>query len=221
MSRGNSSTVRGADPSAFAKESAALRPASSDEAKSLSVNELICCSTDAASTGMASTSVGERLGCLSDMCPPPFRASRLNCGSWNSTCSNAPSVTPQAAAVMPMVPAPAMTPIRIPVLNATPTAAGPAKRPCTCRIAVKRALNPCSISAGAITRRRSAAIWERSGPMSNSATGPSGQMAMNAVSAMSTMPTQAKMDHRSPHALSVPDRSRSCWNTGMSNVVST
>ena len=75
--------------------------------------------------------------------------------------------------------------------------------------------------AGAITRSRSDAMADRSGPMSNRAMGPSGQMAMIAVTRMSTMPTQAKMAQSRLHALSAPLRSRSCWNTGIMSVVST
>ncbi len=69
--------MRGADPRALANESAALRPASSDDANNLSVNELTCCSSEAAMTGMARTSVALRRGCMNDSfppAPPPFVA---------------------------------------------------------------------------------------------------------------------------------------------------
>ena len=69
------------------------------------------------------------------------------------------------------------SPTMIPRLNAMPTAAGPAKRPWICSIAVKSAENPCRARAGAMIRISSAQIAARSGSRWKSAAGASGQIA--------------------------------------------
>ena len=85
--------------------------------------------------------------------------------------------TPHAAASMPIRLWPTTTPTMIPRLNAMPTAAGPAKRPWICSIAVKSAENPWRARAGAMIRISSAAIAARSGSRWKSAVGASGQIA--------------------------------------------
>ena len=81
--------------------------------------------------------------------------------------------------------------------------------------------NPCSMSAGAITRSSSEAMAARSGPIWKNQMNASGKMATSPVSTMSPMPIHPTMAHSSAHALCAPARSRSCWNTGIMSVTST
>ena len=99
-----------------------------------------------------------------------------------------------------------------------PTAAGPAKRPWICSIAVKSAENPWRARAGAMIRISSAQIAARSGSRWKSAAGASGQIAQKDDTSTSRTPTQPASAEMSRQALSSPASSRSLWNTGITRV---
>ena len=220
VSSGSSSATRGAWPSALAKLSAETRPASRLEAKSLSVKLLICWRTDAPTTGSARRPTAPSPGCVRTGRVPDSRRRRQNCGSCSSTWSVAPTTTPQPAASIPIEPRPMMTPTMIPRLNATPTAAGPAKRPWIWSIAVKMAEKPCSARAGAMIRMSSAVWASREGSSWKRAAKASGQIATTVERTIRKAPVHTARALTSRHALSVPRSARSRWNTGMISVTS-
>ena len=148
------------------------------------------------------------------------RSSRQNWGSCSSTWRVAPIVTPQPAASMPMLSWPTITPRITPALNATPTAAGPAKRPWIWSIAVNTAEKPWRARAGAMMRMSVAVSSARASSRLKIAAGTSGQIAARPANTTSTSPVQTASAETSLHALSVPASARSRWNVGMIRVTS-
>ena len=128
--------------------------------------------------------------------------------------------TPQPAASMPMLSFPIRTPRMMPKLNATPTAAGPAKRPWIWSIAVKIAEKPCRAMAGDMMRMSWAVSSARAGSRPKTAAGTSGKIAASDASTTSARPVQTARALTSRQALSEPLSARSRWNTGMISVTS-
>ena len=108
----------------------------------------------------------------------------------------------------------------IPKLNATPTAAGPAKRPCIWSIAVKIAEKPCRAMAGDMMRMSWAVSSARAGSRPKRAARASGKIAASDASTTSARPVQMASAHTSRQALSAPLSARSRWKTGMMRVTS-
>jgi hypothetical protein len=119
-----------------------------------------------------------------------------------------------------MVLCPTTTPRMMPKLNATPTAAGPAKRPWICSIAVKMAENPCRARAGAMIRIRSAVWSARTGSRRKRAAAPSGQSAIVVQSITRAIPTHTARALTRRHALWAPSSAFSRWKVGMMRVTS-